>query len=125
MGFRPHIVRQANQVTGKCAAPGNTIGRVVLVRASRDLKRVTRQSIIVSPMTIVQHTAAIRKAQAVVTDEGGLSSHAAVVCRELRKPCIVGTRIATRTFRDGELIEVDATKGIVQRLKGKSINSLT
>jgi len=55
-------------------------------------------------------------AKAIVTDEGGLSCHAAIVARELGVPCIVGTKIATKVFKDGDLVEVDADKGIVRKI---------
>ncbi len=50
-------------------------------------------------------------------DEGGITCHAAIVSRELKKPCIIGTRIATKVLKDGDLVEVDANKGIVKILK--------
>jgi pyruvate,water dikinase len=57
------------------------------------------------------------KASAVLTDEGGLLCHAAIVSREMKKPCIVGTKIATRIIKDGNTIEVDANNGIVKIIK--------
>jgi len=62
---------------------------------------------------------AIRKAKMIITDEGGLLCHAAIVSRELDIPCIVGTKIATKVLKDGDLVEVDAEKGIVKILKRK------
>jgi len=60
---------------------------------------------------------AIHKAGAIVTDEGGIISHAAIISRELKKPCIIGTKIATKILKDGDLVEVDANNGIVKILK--------
>ena len=60
---------------------------------------------------------AMRKARAVVTDRGGITSHAAIISRELNIPCVVGTGIATELFKDGDRIEVDAVKGIARKLK--------
>ena len=57
------------------------------------------------------------RASAIVTDQGGITSHAAIVSRELKKPCIVGTRVATKTIKDGDLVEVNANHGIVRILK--------
>ena len=59
----------------------------------------------------------MKKAGAIVTDEGGITSHAAVISREMGKPCIIGTRNATKVFKDGDLVEVDANKGYVKILK--------
>ena len=58
-----------------------------------------------------------RKAKAIVTDEGGITCHAAIVSRELGKVCVVGTKIATQIFKDGDMVEVDANKGVVRIIK--------
>lgn len=58
----------------------------------------------------------MKKARAIITNEGGLSSHATIVARELNKPCIVGTKIATKILRNGDYVEVDADKGIIHKL---------
>ena len=59
----------------------------------------------------------IIKSSAFITDAGGTLSHAAITARELRKPCIVGTKIATRVLKDGDLVEVDANEGVVRILR--------
>jgi len=59
----------------------------------------------------------MKRAGAVITDEGGITCHAAIVSRELGIPCIIGTKIATRTLRDGDLVEVDADTGVVRILE--------
>jgi pyruvate,water dikinase len=59
----------------------------------------------------------MKRAAAIVTDEGGVTCHAAIVSRELGIPCVIGTRVATRTFKDGDTVEVDATNGVVKVLK--------
>lgn len=59
----------------------------------------------------------MKKAAAFVTDEGGMLCHAAIVARELKKPCIIGTKFATQILRDGDLVEVDANRGIITILK--------
>jgi pyruvate,water dikinase len=69
-----------------------------------------------SPMTSPEFIDVIRKAGAIVTDVGGLTSHAAVVARELGIPCIVGTKHATKVLKDGDLVEIDATNGVVRKL---------
>ena len=58
----------------------------------------------------------MKKASAIITDEGGLSCHAAIVARELGIPCIIGTKIATKVLKDGDRVEVDADKGIVKKI---------
>lgn len=56
----------------------------------------------------------MKKAKAIITDDGGITSHAAIISRELRIPCIVGTKIATKVLKDRDMVEVDAYKGIVR-----------
>jgi len=59
----------------------------------------------------------MKKASAIVTDDGGITCHAAIVSRELGKPCIIGTKIATKVLHDGDLVEVDADNGVVRILE--------
>ena len=63
---------------------------------------------------------AILNSGAIITDDGGLTNHAAIIARELKKPCIIGTKIATSVLHDGDLVEVDANKGIVKVLRRNS-----
>ncbi|MBI4093197.1 MAG: hypothetical protein HY420_04710, partial [Candidatus Kerfeldbacteria bacterium] len=64
-----------------------------------------------------EYVPAMKRAAAVITNEGGITSHAAIVSREFRIPCVVGTKIATKIFKNGDLLEVDARKGIVKKIK--------
>ncbi len=59
---------------------------------------------------------AMKKASAIITDDGGLTCHAAIVSRELQTPCVVGTKHATKILHDGDVVEVDANNGIVKKL---------
>jgi len=68
-------------------------------------------------MTFPSFIAAMQKAIAFVTDEGSITCHAAIVAREMKKPCIVGTKNATKVLKDGDKIEVDADNGTVRVLK--------
>jgi len=72
--------------------------------------------ILAAPMTSPEYIFAMRKASAVLTDTGGLTSHAAIVTRELGIPCLVGTKLATKIFKDGDLVEVDANKGTAKKI---------
>ena len=67
-------------------------------------------------MTRPELVPAMKKAAAIVTDEGGLTSHAAIVSRELGIPCVVGTKISTKIFKDGDLVEVNANHGSVRKI---------
>jgi len=72
--------------------------------------------ILVSHMTDPEIVVAMKKAGAIITDMGGITCHAAIVSRELGIPCVIGTKIATKVFKDGDEVEVDATKGVVRKL---------
>ena len=68
-------------------------------------------------MTRPDYAIILNKATAIITDEGGLTCHASIVSRELGIPCIIGTTIATKVLKDGDLVEVDATEGMVRKIK--------
>ena len=70
-------------------------------------------------MTTPDMIMVMHKAAAFVTDEGGITCHAAIVSREMKKPCIVGTKIATKVLKDGDMVEVDATDGTVKKISKK------
>ncbi|OGZ26729.1 MAG: hypothetical protein A2365_02415 [Candidatus Nealsonbacteria bacterium RIFOXYB1_FULL_40_15] len=74
-------------------------------------------SILVTSMTRPEFVPLVKRAKAVITDEGGVTCHAAIISRELNIPCIVGTKNATKVLKDGDLVEVDANKGVVKILK--------
>ena len=68
-------------------------------------------------MTSPEYIFAMRKAGAVLTDTGGLTSHAAIVSRELGVPCLVGTKLATKIFKNGDVVEIDPEAGTAKKLK--------
>ena len=74
-------------------------------------------AILVAGQTRPSLMPAIRKAGAIITDEGGITSHAAIVSRELKIPCVIGTEFATKIFKTGDLVKVDAQKGIASLMK--------
>ena len=104
------------EISGQAAAPGQARGRVRIVRSRDDLPRLQPGEVLVTVMTNAVYTSFLRKAAAVVTDEGGRTCHAAIAAREFGRPCIVGTLVATTVLKDGDLIEVDADHGIVRIL---------
>ena len=73
--------------------------------------------ILVASMTRPDFAPLIKKAAEDVTDEGGITSHAAVICREFKLPCIVGTKIATKVLKDGMLVEVNGNHAVVRILE--------
>lgn len=109
----PSFVRELH---GHTAYPGIRRGRVCVVRTKAELAKVRRGDILVTDSTTPDYVSILRKVRAVVTEEGGVLSHASVITRELHIPCIIGTKIATRIFHNGDRVEVDAKKGIVRKL---------
>lgn len=106
----------ADEIKGQVAYQGKVKGKVKLVFLTSDLKVNKKDLILVTPMTTINHTPYLKNFSAIVTDEGGLTCHAAIVARELGIPCIIGTKFATKIFKDGDLVEVDANKGIVRKI---------
>ncbi|MEK7451154.1 MAG: PEP-utilizing enzyme [Patescibacteria group bacterium] len=104
-------------IKGKVAYSGFAKGYVRILMGHDQIHMFKEGEILVSPMTIPDFLPAMKKAAAIVTDEGGMLCHAAIVARELKKPCIVGTKFATQILKNGDLVEVDANKGIVRLLK--------
>ncbi|MDO8667681.1 MAG: PEP-utilizing enzyme [bacterium] len=102
------------ELKGAVAFEGVVSGIVKVVMTAQEIEKVNMGDILVAPTTAPSFIFGMRKAAAFVTDEGGITSHAAIVAREMKKPCIIGTKIATKVFKDGDLVEVDANKGIVK-----------
>ncbi|WAI02013.1 phosphoenolpyruvate synthase [Methanogenium organophilum] len=98
---------------GQGASPGIATGRVVLVNTVKDLGRINDGDIMVAKMTNPDMVPGMRKVSAIITDEGGMTCHAAIVSRELGTPAVVGTRDATHVLKEGDIVTVDGEKGIV------------
>ncbi len=111
------LAEHGKEIIGTVANPGRVSGRVALVFEKAHLAKVQKGDILITPMTTPDFLPAMRLASAFVTDEGGITCHAAIVARELKKPCVIGTRIATSVLKDGDLVEVDADNGMVTILK--------
>ncbi len=113
-------VKKQSIFSGTAAFSGKNEGKVkVIFDPFSDIKKFKKGDILVAPMTTPEYIQLIKKAGAIITDEGGLLCHAAIVAREFKKPCIIGTKIATRVLKDGDLVEVDANKGVVKIIKRK------
>ncbi len=100
-------------VTGLGASPGLVSGTARIIQAIGEASRLEKGDILVTAMTAPDWVPLMRRAGAIVTDEGGMTSHAAIVSRELGIPAIVGTGEATRVLTDGQEITVDASHGVV------------
>jgi len=100
-------------VRGLGAAPGSASGPVRLLADPTDTRGFRDGDVLVTHMTTPDWVPLMRRAAAIVTDSGGMTCHAAIVSRELGIPCVVGTGDATKRLRDGEVVTVDATEGVV------------
>lgn len=104
------------ELKGTVASPGQSTGKIRIINRISDIENMQKGEIIVSSMTRPDMVVAMKKAAAIITDEGGITSHAAIVSRELGIPCILGTKIATKVLQNGDTVEVDANNGIVKKL---------
>jgi len=107
-------VEYAQVLEGKSVYPGRVTGKVRVVLYKEDINKVKKGEIVVAEMTTPDYLPALKKASAVITDEGGITCHAAIIARELQKPCIVGTKCATKILKNGDRVEVNADKGEVR-----------
>jgi phosphohistidine swiveling domain-containing protein len=110
-------VKIVDKLSGEVASPGKARGEVAIINAPEDMKKMKPGNVLVSFSTNPNLMPAIRRAAAIITDEGGLTCHAAIVSRELGIPCVVGTKIATQVLKDGDRVEVDANKGVIKKLE--------
>jgi phosphohistidine swiveling domain-containing protein len=116
------VERNAGQVKGMTACEGEVRGRVRVVPmynledAIKAASEMSQGEILIAQSTNPNLVTLMKKAGAIVTDQGGLLSHAAILSRELNIPCVVGTSDATKVFKTGDMVLVDATHGIIQRL---------
>lgn len=109
-------------IRGAIAYPGKVIGKAKIVYTIEDTEKIKEGDIIISPMTVPNFIDAVKRASAIVTDEGGTVCHAALIAREFRKTCIVGTRNATKILKDNMIIEVDGNNGVVNIIN-KEVNN--
>ena len=103
------------ELKGLGASPGIGVGKARLVLNPNELAKIQKGEILVTKMTTPDYVPAMMKAAGIVTDEGGMTSHAAIVSRELGVPCVVGTGRATKALTQDTLLTVDGTKGLVFR----------
>lgn len=110
------IAMESSEMKGMPACNGKAKGRVRVIISVKDFSRMEKGNILVTYNTRPEFVPIMKKASAIVTEEGGITCHAAVVSRELEIPCIVGVKAATKRLRDNDLVEVDATNGVVKKI---------
>ena len=105
------------ELRGQCTFPGKIIGKARIIFSKDELSKICEGDILITPSTTPNYFPVLKKVKAIVTEEGGVLSHASVISRELHIPCVIGTKVATRVLKDGDEVEVDADKGIVKIIK--------
>jgi len=110
------VDKNINEIKGTCAYPGQVKGMVKRVDEEKEMNKFKKGDILISTSTSPKIVPAMKKAGAIVTDSGGITSHAAIVARELKVPCVIGTKIATKVLHDGDNVEVDANQGMVRKI---------
>jgi len=103
-------------IKGNCASKGKVEGKVRVLLSASENDKLEDGEILVTFMTSPDFMSAIRRCGAIVTNLGGVTSHAAIISRELGIPCVVGTKNATEALKTGDMVEVDADKGEIRIL---------
>ncbi|PIS22995.1 phosphoenolpyruvate synthase [candidate division WWE3 bacterium CG08_land_8_20_14_0_20_40_13] len=111
---------------GLGASPGAASGKVRILKSVKEIGKIRVGEVLVAQMTNPDFVPAMKKACAIVTDQGGRTSHAAIVSRELGIPCVVGTSLATKILKNGEIISVDGTLGLIYEgsLEGQKLERI-
>lgn len=112
-------IQNNHLIEGTPAYPGVVVGMARIIKNPGKADNFKNGDILVAPMTRIEYLELARKSSAIITDIGGMLSHAAIISREFKIPCIIGTKIATKVLKDGDLVEVDANRGVVRILKRK------
>ena len=121
-------IAQAPILTGSPASPGIGTGPVKILKSPKEIGKISKGDVLVAPMTSPDYVPAMKKSAAIITDEGGQTSHAAIVSRELGIPCVVGAKDATKKLKDDQIVTVNGEAGQIflganiknQEVKNKS-----
>jgi len=116
-------IAQAPILIGSPASPGIGTGPVKILKSPKEIGKIEKGDVLVAPMTSPDYVPAMKKANAIVTDQGGQTSHAAIVSRELGIPCIVGTKEATKILREGQIVTANGKTGEIFIGSGVKVES--
>ncbi|HUV71946.1 MAG TPA: phosphoenolpyruvate synthase [Clostridia bacterium] len=105
------IEKKKELLSGSAASPGIGWGPVCVIKSKKEIRKVKSGDVLVTSMTTPDFVPAMKKVSAIITDKGGLTSHAAIVSRELGVPCVVGTENASKTLKNNQVVTVDGTQG--------------
>lgn len=108
--------KQSNQIIkGLVGSTGFAKGNVCIINSLEDINKIKQGEIMVVSGTSVEYLPAMQKSAGIIAEYGGITSHAAIIARELKIPCITKVKDATKLLKDGELIELDAFKGEIRK----------
>jgi len=111
------MIKGVGELRGVTAQPGRVTGVAKVILNEKDFALFNEGDVLVTSMTRPEFIPIMKKASAVITDEGGVTCHAAIISRELGIPCIIGTRSATILIKTGDFLEVDADSGVIKVIK--------
>jgi phosphoenolpyruvate synthase/pyruvate phosphate dikinase len=112
-------MKLSKELRGIVASRGNKyiyMGKVKILSSAQDSRKIKKGDFLVAPMTTPDYILAMKRADGFITDEGGVTCHAAIIAREMNKPCIIGTRNATKILRDENIVKIDIKKGTIEIL---------
>ncbi len=109
-------VEKKSELRGMPTFPGKVVGKARIILTVKESGKMQEGDILISQATSPDMVPIMKIAGAILTDVGGITCHAAIVSREMRKPCIIGLKTATKNFSDGDLLEVNANHGIVKKV---------
>jgi pyruvate,water dikinase len=104
-------IKEKPILTGSAASPGIIAGKIRFLKSPKQIHQLKKGEILLTVMTTPDYVPAMRRSAGIITDQGGQTSHAAIVSRELGVPCIVGTKTATKTFKTGQEVTFDGSTG--------------
>lgn len=111
------FINKESKLQGRTTFAGIVEGKVKIIKSKKDFHKMKKGDILVAPNTRPEYVPVMKIAGAIVNEEGGITCHAAIVSRELKIPCVVGVQGVTHILKDGDLVEVDAERGVVKILK--------
>lgn len=111
---RNHQMAKMRELSGLPGAAGKIVGKVKICFDLKDMRKIKEGDILVTSMTRPEYMPAIKIAAGIITDEGGITCHAAIISRELGKPCVIGTKVATKCLKDGDTVELNGNHGLVK-----------
>jgi pyruvate,water dikinase len=110
---------EKSELWGMPAYKGLSRGKAYLALSENDFRKIPKGSVLVCSMTRYSVTPYLKRVSAIVTDQGGITCHAAIISRELGIPCVIGTTSATKILKNGDYVEVDANSGVVKKIRQK------